>query len=497
MYSNPTIEIPKDEPFKNCRLKRKQIAVNLSRLVGSFTDPAVVCINAPWGSGKTTFIAMWQQMLVNNGHVCLSFNAWRNDFAADPLVAFITEFDEYVDAHYKGEASAGLRKIGLAAKNLGQRLAPLAIKLLAARLFKDSEVMINALKPPADDSGKITGDALADAAKDAIKEHRDRKGTVEEFRDVLTKFIASLRNEETDQEQTRGDVESLGVSEHSPTATKPVVFFIDELDRCRPTFAIELLETIKHLFDVPGLVFVLAMDTVQLSHSVRAVYGSGFGARGYLRRFIDVDYQFPRPDGRAFISFALDHFQVGAVMKRQGLLQFNSDALMHSIYSMLVKGAEMFGLELRDMIQCVREFSILCRLVHQTNYEHLDYGAFMVVFKRKHCDLLEQFSKREVGIEAVLDAIRETEKGAEWLKSVAGRMIEVYLLRAHQTPVEATAMIEAWGEQRTQLREQDDASFDERKRYDAYWSVASKISHNNPHQELMTALAFANDVHFS
>jgi hypothetical protein len=76
----------------------------------------------------------------------------------------------------------------------------------------------------------------------------------------------------------------------------PIIILIDELDRCRPTYAIKLLEEIKHLFDVPGLVFVLAMNVEQLGHSVCGAYGSGFDGRAYLRRFIDREYRLAEPN---------------------------------------------------------------------------------------------------------------------------------------------------------------------------------------------------------
>lgn len=53
----------------------------------------------------------------------------------------------------------------------------------------------------------------------------------------------------------------------------PAFIFIDELDRCRPSYAVEMLETIKHIFDISGVVFVVATDTEQLQHAVKVVYG--------------------------------------------------------------------------------------------------------------------------------------------------------------------------------------------------------------------------------
>ncbi len=75
--------------------------------------------------------------------------------------------------------------------------------------------------------------------------------------------------------------------------TKPVVIFIDELDRCRPSFAVQLLERIKHLFDVPNLIFVLLMNKNQLEKAIEGVYGSGTDAKGYLSKFINLFLHLP------------------------------------------------------------------------------------------------------------------------------------------------------------------------------------------------------------
>ena len=81
-----------------------------------------------------------------------------------------------------------------------------------------------------------------------------------------------------------------------------MVVFIDELDRCRPSYAIELLETGKHIFAVNHVVFVIAVNRSELSHSVKVLYGNDFGADGYLRRFFDMDFRLPEPDRGNFIQ---------------------------------------------------------------------------------------------------------------------------------------------------------------------------------------------------
>lgn len=73
----------------------------------------------------------------------------------------------------------------------------------------------------------------------------------------------------------------------------PIVILIDELDRCRPTYAIEVLETIKHFFDTEGCTFLIATNTHALESSIQSVYGSRFDAKHYLRRFFDRKISLP------------------------------------------------------------------------------------------------------------------------------------------------------------------------------------------------------------
>ena len=99
---------------------------------------------------------------------------------------------------------------------------------------------------------------------------------------------------------------------------RPLIVMIDELDRCRPSYAVELLEVAKHLFSVNNIVFVLAVNRAELIHSIRAVYGGGFDGDGYLRRFFDVDIRLPEPKRVAFIDMLLDTIRFRDYFRRTG-----------------------------------------------------------------------------------------------------------------------------------------------------------------------------------
>ena len=85
--------------------------------------------------------------------------------------------------------------------------------------------------------------------------------------------------------------------------SQKMVIFIDELDRCRPTFAVEILESIKHYFDDERIVFVMSVNKSQLIHTVSKYYGNNFNSNLYLNKFFDINIQLPKADTSAYFDF--------------------------------------------------------------------------------------------------------------------------------------------------------------------------------------------------
>ena len=103
--------------------------------------------------------------------------------------------------------------------------------------------------------------------------------------------VISLPTKNLFDNSKKGKIEEL--KETFKTIDKKIIFFIDELDRCRPDYAIKTLETIKHFFDESNIVFVLATDDNRLQSSVNSVYGSEIANEDYLRKFIDIKFNLP------------------------------------------------------------------------------------------------------------------------------------------------------------------------------------------------------------
>lgn len=75
-----------------------------------------------------------------------------------------------------------------------------------------------------------------------------------------------------------------------------LVVFIDELDRCRPDYAVNLLERIKHYFSNKNVTYVFSVNIDELQHTIKRFYGEGFSSTEYLDRFFDLTIDIPQID---------------------------------------------------------------------------------------------------------------------------------------------------------------------------------------------------------
>lgn len=266
------IVIPEDEPFKNCKLDRKKYGEILTDVIGSYSDGFVLAIDSKWGTGKTTFVKMWKQHIENQNYKTLYFNAWANDFDGRPLVALLAELNTI--SLDKGDATfKSLLKKGAV---ITQKMVPGLIKAIAEK-YIDTKILKEVI-------GNLAESAV-DILKEEVEEYSKKKKGLLEFRKELEKFI---------EQNTDG---------------KSLVFIIDELDRCRPNYAVQVLEQVKHFFNVPGIVFVLTVDKVQLSNAIKGFYGSDLiDANEYLRRFIDIEYSIPAPGTGMFCKYLYDYY---------------------------------------------------------------------------------------------------------------------------------------------------------------------------------------------
>ena len=251
---------------------RKEFGDRLTRLVLALEHPAVLLLDAPWGAGKTTFVKMWEGELRKRKVPVIHFDAFASDYMADPFTALAGEvLDLALDHQSDATKVADFRQKALGVLKVVARHGGRALVKAATYGMIDpgsSEDWKNIEKDMAAAAAELSDKVLLER----LDKHAEDKATFAGFRDALKELSVTLAPVESDEGRRR----------------PPLIVVIDELDRCRPTFALSLLETVKHFFDVDGVVFLLVTNLQQLEKSVEFAYGAGIDARGYLDKFFHL-----------------------------------------------------------------------------------------------------------------------------------------------------------------------------------------------------------------
>lgn len=339
----------------------------------------VLAVNGDWGLGKSFMIDRWSKDLQQAHHPVVMFNSWENDFTSEPLVAFIAELNSALSSYFdelpkakelrrkwlttaKSVLVPTLKVVGMAAL---KHAAGLGINE-AQGLFEsgDSETS-DGEKDESKISAKEIGEKLAEVIEDELKSHTNVKQAIIDFKLRLGILVSYLDTE--------------------TSAQLPIFVFIDELDRCRPDYAIKLLEGIKHLFGIPGIHFVVATNLAELAHSVRAVYGEKFSAERYLKRFFDMEYTLPEPEGLAFAAELMTPLSVLTeatfVTGFEGI--YSDDHFPAKNLSFIFhQYAKAFGLRLRDQQQACKVLEASLLTLGKTSV-HIHFLIFLVCLYQK------------------------------------------------------------------------------------------------------------------
>lgn len=266
--------IPTDENAL-ALLQKDPVGRNLSvfrfiKLIDSVDGNCSIALNGEWGSGKTMFIKQVKLLMdyhnpqsrfpeelrsyveqfkdvpCYDSYSTVYFDAWENDKYEDPLLsliyAAICETKESVDISNNPDFKKMLASI---------------VDVVAGRSISD-----------------IFKQAQGDDLLKDIKRSSDIGLLIHDFLDALIR--------------ERGN---------------RLVIFVDELDRCRPIYAVQLLERIKHFFNDERITFVFSVNLVQLQHTIKSYYGASFDATRYLDKFFDLRIAMPAVDYDRFFEY--------------------------------------------------------------------------------------------------------------------------------------------------------------------------------------------------
>lgn len=272
-------------------LDRNKDLKNFCRLLQLQQGMSSIAIDGRWGSGKTFFVKQCalllsstnslsylnQEMkekvydsinykdfvenLADNKFLAVYYDAWKNDTEEDPVLSLIYEIIQQLDL--KG----GLIDL--------DNLSSVLTSALSVVTGRDVTDFFNKVKDV-----NLLNNIQEEKKMDAI----------------LQKFFVEALNQKCER----------------------LVIFVDELDRCRPSFAIKVLERIEHYFVNDRITFVFSMNIEQLQHTIKAFYGNDFDACRYLDRFFDIRLSLPTTiSNRFFDSLNLnDNYSIDNVIMR-------------------------------------------------------------------------------------------------------------------------------------------------------------------------------------
>lgn len=364
-------EIDENNIFQIDKLDRKDAIENLSHLIVSTKEAFTLSINADWGAGKTTFVKLWQAHLKKKHDVkSIYFSAWEDDFSKEPLISILGEINKYIEDNFedKSDTAQNFEKVKEFGGKVLKRGLPAFIKGVTSGMLDVEKGFESAI-------GALT----EETAKELINKYSKDKEITQSFKDAIQILLKDISSE------------------------KPFVIFIDELDRCRPLYAIELLERVKHIFGIDGLIFVLPIDKKQLSESIKSQYGN-IDANSYLKRFIDLEYNLTNSnvdkfcDNLYYSVYQLDKVLISKEIKQE-YGEYNELAML----KYLVKS---MNLSLREIEQVFIQINIIFKTIEPDFSEmHFRVIMFFVTLKLKDSELYDDLVDKRKNIEEILASI--------------------------------------------------------------------------------------------
>lgn len=313
-------------------------------------------IDAGWGEGKSFFSKALIEKLENNSIETFKFNAWKSDYSKDALKSFF------------GELVLQLKEKGLPTSELEDK-------------------MLKVLK----NSSKILGKIIA--KKIGITD--DELGNLQEmFSGVSETFFK-------DYLEYKEGIDAFKTSFEGITKSNPKVIIIDELDRCKPTYAIELLEAVKHLFDVEGLIFIFMVNKSQLEESVKNMYGEVNKGEGYFKKFFDLEFLLPSLNLEEFSKIEYKEKDIKKVSEEGSEVYNKLDIVSNHIFIKILKELKGEDITAREVHLMYKKYQqLLMTLVEEEkrNIPFLVTLALYFIYREKNNDVtFEEWCLKKIG----------------------------------------------------------------------------------------------------
>jgi hypothetical protein len=362
---------------KDDLFSRKWFGESLINLIeNSENESLVISINAPWWEWKTHFLKMWKHYLITDKKKkVIYFNSFKNDYIEDPFTALLWELLKEFETDKSNVAKIKERWI-----NIMKWIIPLTWKIGARFIMGWDITWVE------DKLEELIEGSIADWIKNILEEYSKQDDAITAFKDTLESIIKKEWE---------------------------IIFIIDELDRCRPDFALRLLERIKHFFDIKWLYFVLGINKKQIEKYVTHLYGN-IDATKYLQKFIDIESVLPsnldksKNDIEKYIEFLFK--------KSEWIFLEKLEWERNHIIQVFKRIALSFKCSLRDIEKAFNYLILIRKSAGSEEYLSWTLSAILVFLKAidvnkfiemKSGKLEKEFIIKDLNIEQIEDKYKE------------------------------------------------------------------------------------------
>jgi len=356
---------------------RKPIAEKIIRLLNSDIDVSPLIIDGKWGTGKTEFCFKLKNLIEADnpteykvGYV----NAFQADHANEPLLTLIAEV-----AGFYGEKDDKRKSFIKNAIPYLRLISGIGLKAGLGFAF-----------------GRYAAD-IPDALTEGFDEIKDGSKSL---------IDQSLESMIKDQVEAEKNLSTLRDALSDIASKNPIILLIDELDRCRPDFAVMMLETIKHVFDVKNVQIVLITNAEQLKATIKHSYGSETNSHDYLYKFFKYQINLPtatKDTEGSSIENNVIYFRATVQASKVIPQNFKDNEYIYEIPTFLDVG----GMSLRNIEQIVRCIETLVvfedKEISQSPSGEQIIMVFLSFVYMIDKEILQQISKKNIISKDFLD----------------------------------------------------------------------------------------------
>jgi hypothetical protein len=180
-----------------------------------------------------------------------------------------------------------------------------------------------------------------------------------------------------------------------------LLIIIDELDRCRPDFALALLERIKHFFTTDGVCFILLANMKQLENYVQTVYGNDIDSHNYLHKFITLLTRLPKNKS--------DGYDNDYAKYSRRLLNHHGIENQEDLDPFIIKLFKYYNFSLREMEQCITALTIYFTQLARNRFNITPIVCFLAVCCIRFPDIFNALESATLSYEK-LDEVTQIKK---------------------------------------------------------------------------------------